>query len=61
MECPDDHQEGYMTGRLSNNTIVHFPGGKDLVGKIVEVRLEEARGFYYMGSRIQDRSACEPC
>ncbi len=61
VECPDDHQEGYMTGRLSNNTIVHFPGGKDLVGRIVEVRLEEARGFYYMGSRIQDRSACEPC
>lgn len=61
VECPDDHQEGYMTGRLSNNTIVHFPGGKNLVGKIVEVRLEEARGFYYMGSRIPDRSACEPC
>ncbi|MCI7261798.1 MAG: tRNA (N6-isopentenyl adenosine(37)-C2)-methylthiotransferase MiaB [Clostridiaceae bacterium] len=46
----DDHEEGYLTGRLSNNTVVHFPGGKELIGKIVKVSLEESRGFYYMGT-----------
>ena len=39
-----------ITGRLSNNTIVHFPGDPSLVGSIVNVRLEECRGFYYTGS-----------
>jgi tRNA-2-methylthio-N6-dimethylallyladenosine synthase len=29
--------------------IVHFPGGKDLIGKIVPVYLRECKGFYYLG------------
>jgi len=42
-----------LTGRLSNNTIVHFPGLPSQVGSIVKVLLEECRGFYYLG-RIED-------
>lgn len=38
-----------VTGRLSNNTIVHVPGTSDMVGKIVRVSLDECCGFYYMG------------
>ena len=45
--------EGYVTGRLSNNHVVHFQGDASLVGQIVKVRLDECRGFYYMGSRIE--------
>ncbi|MCI8889299.1 MAG: MiaB/RimO family radical SAM methylthiotransferase, partial [Hungatella sp.] len=45
----DDHLEGYVTGRLGNNTVVHFPGDPSLIGKIVPVYLEESKGFYYMG------------
>ena len=45
--------DGYVTGRLSNNHVVHFKGGEDLIGKIVKVRLDECRGFYYMGRRIE--------
>jgi len=44
--------ENLLTGRLSNNLLVHFPGGKELVGKIVEVSLEESKGFYYMGKLV---------
>ena len=40
---------GLMTGRLSNNTVVHFPGDPSMTGKLVSVYLEESRGFYYMG------------
>lgn len=39
----------YLTGRLSNNLLVHFKGDKELIGKIVDVYLEESKGFYYMG------------
>lgn len=39
-----------VTGRLSNNITVHFNGDESLIGKIVRVRLDECRGFYYMGS-----------
>ncbi len=38
-----------VTGRLSGNTLVHFPGDPSLIGKIVSVRLNEAKGFYYLG------------
>lgn len=38
-----------VTGRLSNNTIVHVPGGAELIGEIVPVAMDECRGFYYMG------------
>lgn len=42
---------GYVTGRLSNNLMVHFPGDESLIGQLVPVALTESRGFYYMGER----------
>ncbi|MDF2539446.1 MAG: tRNA-i(6)A37 thiotransferase enzyme MiaB [Herbinix sp.] len=42
-----------LTGRLSNNLLVHFPGDKSLIGKIVDVDLQESKGFYYMGSLVK--------
>ncbi|MBE5927334.1 MAG: tRNA (N6-isopentenyl adenosine(37)-C2)-methylthiotransferase MiaB [Lachnospiraceae bacterium] len=50
VEEVNKQQEGYVTGRLSNNTVVHFEGSMDLIGKIVNVRLNEAKGFYYLGT-----------
>lgn len=50
VESLDDHLEGYVTGRLGNNTVVHFPGDASLIGTIVPVYLEESKGFYYMGT-----------
>ena len=45
--------EALVTGRLSNNSVVHIPhGGQDLIGKIVEVELKECKGFYYIGSLV---------
>ena len=54
VESLDDHQEGYVTGRMSNNTVVHFPGDESLIGKIADVYLEESKGFYYMGKYRED-------
>jgi tRNA-2-methylthio-N6-dimethylallyladenosine synthase len=42
-----------LTGRLSNNLLVHFKGDKGLIGRIVEVYLEESKGFYYMGRLLE--------
>lgn len=53
VEEMDSHEPGFVTGRLSNNTVVHFKGDASLIGKIVEVSLDEAKGFYYMGSLVE--------
>lgn len=43
---------GYVSGRLSNNSVVHFPADVSLIGSLVNVKLEEAKGFYYMGEMV---------
>lgn len=52
VEEVNDHNNNYMTGRLSNNLLVHFPGTPQLLGKIVNVHLQECKGFYYMGEIV---------
>ncbi len=49
VEQQNDHDPHLMTGRMSNNLLVHFPGDLSLIGKIVPVALKECRGFYYIG------------
>jgi tRNA-2-methylthio-N6-dimethylallyladenosine synthase len=48
---------GYVTGRLSDNMIVHVKGDPSLIGTFADVRLDECRGFYYIGTIEQRR--CE--
>ena len=43
---------GYVSGRLSNNSVVHFPADVSLIGSLVNVKLEEAKGFCYMGEMV---------
>ncbi|MBE5876412.1 MAG: tRNA (N6-isopentenyl adenosine(37)-C2)-methylthiotransferase MiaB [Lachnospiraceae bacterium] len=52
VEEMNEHDTSLVTGRLSNNTIVHFPGDESLIGKIVDVKLTECHGFYYTGEMI---------
>ncbi|MBP5295097.1 MAG: tRNA (N6-isopentenyl adenosine(37)-C2)-methylthiotransferase MiaB, partial [Lachnospiraceae bacterium] len=40
-----------VTGRLMDNTVVHFPGGRELIGEIGPVFRRESKGFYYLGER----------
>ena len=42
--------EGLVTGRTPHNLVVHFPGDPSLIGTIVDVRLDQAHGFYYTGT-----------
>jgi len=48
----NEHDSSLVTGRLSNNTLVHFKGDESLIGKIVNVKLQEAKGFYYFGEIV---------
>jgi tRNA-2-methylthio-N6-dimethylallyladenosine synthase len=49
----NENDSSLVTGRMSNNTLVHFPGDASLVGKLVNVSLDECHGFYYMGHMVQ--------
>ncbi len=49
VESLNRQDEGLVTGRLANNSVVHLPGDESLIGQIVPVRLDECRGFYYLG------------
>lgn len=52
VEAVNDHDESLVTGRLTNNMLVHFAGDKELIGQIVDVSLDECKGFYYMGTMV---------
>ncbi len=43
------HDASLLTGRLSNNSVVHFAADPCCIGQIVDVHLTECRGFYYIG------------
>ncbi len=49
VEGVSEHDSAYVTGRLSNNLLVHFKADSKLIGKLVNVHLDEAKGFYYIG------------
>ena len=49
VEEMNEQDETLVTGRLENNSVVHFPGNADMIGNIYQVKLEECKGFYYLG------------
>ena len=52
VEEQNSQDKHLMTGRLSNNLLVHFEGDTSLIGQLCQVRLDECRGFYYMGTKV---------
>lgn len=52
VEGLDEQDESLLTGRLSNNLLVHFPGNPSLIGTFQNIKLTEAKGFYYIGEMI---------
>ena len=49
----NEQDTSLVTGRLSNNTVVHFPGDASLIGQIVDVTLQKCEGFYYIGAKTE--------
>ncbi len=48
--------EGDMLGRTERNKVVAFPGDASLVGRFVQVVLEDTTGATFMGRRIDDEA-----
>ena len=49
VESVSEHDASMVTGRMSNNLLVHFKGTKEMIGTYVTVHLTECKGFYYLG------------
>lgn len=52
VENVNEQDDSLVTGRLSNNAVVHFPGDETMIGKIYNIHLKDCKGFYYIGERI---------
>lgn len=53
VEEMNEHDDTLVTGRLDNNSVVHFPGTSDMIGNIYQVELLECKGFYYIGKAVE--------
>ena len=52
VESVNEQDSSLLTGRMSNNSVVHFPGCMEMIGSIVNVKLNECKGFYYLGEMV---------
>ena len=52
VESVSEHDSSMVTGRMSNNLLVHFQGSEELIGSYVDVSLKECKGFYYIGEIV---------
>ena len=53
-EEQNEQDASLITGRLSNNAVVHFPGDTSMIGNLYMVKLVECKGFYYIGEVVAD-------
>lgn len=49
VEQINEQDDKLVSGRLANNSLVHFPGDASMIGNIYQIRLLECKGFYYLG------------
>ena len=52
VEEMNEKDPSLVTGRMSNNTLVHFPGDAGMIGTYKMVSLDECHGFYYLGHEV---------
>ena len=52
VETVSDHDATMVSGRMSNNLLVHFKGDESMIGTFVDVHLTECKGFYYLGEKV---------
>lgn len=53
VEEQNEQDSSMVTGRMSNNLLVHFKGDVSLIGSLVPVKLIENKGFYYIGEIVR--------
>ncbi len=53
VEEVNEQDSTLVSGKLANNVTVHFPGDESMIGKLVNVRLNCCKGFYFIGEVCQ--------
>jgi tRNA-2-methylthio-N6-dimethylallyladenosine synthase len=53
VEHINKQDENLVSGRLGSNHLVHFKGSKDLIGKIVPVKIIESKVYYLIGEQVE--------
>ncbi len=46
------HDKSLLTGRLEDNTLIHFKGNHDNIGSIVNVKVTDSKTFYLTGEEV---------
>jgi tRNA-2-methylthio-N6-dimethylallyladenosine synthase len=49
VEDVNEQDSSLVTGKLANNITLHFPGDASMIGKLVNVKLNCCKGFYFIG------------
>ncbi|MDO5388284.1 MAG: tRNA (N6-isopentenyl adenosine(37)-C2)-methylthiotransferase MiaB [Clostridia bacterium] len=44
--------ESYITGRLEDNSLVHFKGDRSMIGDIFDVKITDCKTFYLIGEKV---------
>lgn len=57
VESHSKKDKNLLSGRSGDNKIVHFEGSKDLIGKIITVKIIRARTWYLVGE-IEGKRSC---
>ena len=52
VEGMNEQDPHLVSGRMTNNVLVHFPGDASMIGQFHQVHLDECKGFYYMGTPV---------
>ena len=52
--CEEQGDDGFMSGRLDDNSLVHFKGEKSLCGEFVNVSITDCKTFYLIGEIAED-------
>lgn len=53
VEEVNKQDERKLTGRTERNSLVHFEGGKELIGQVIPVKIIENKIFYLIGERMK--------
>lgn len=46
------NDDSFITGRLEDNSLVHFKGSRSMIGKILDVKIIDCKTFYLIGEII---------
>ena len=52
VESVSKNDSEVLSGRADNNMIVHFKGDKNLIGEIVDIKIDGCKTFYLTGEKI---------